>query len=238
MIQFNLLPDVKQQYLKAQSLKRIVIVFSFLITVIAIVVFVFLLLYVDFVQKQHINSLSTSIQKDSNQLKSNVNLDKILTIQNQLKTIPSLEAQKPVVSRLFTYMTKLTPAAASISNLSVDFTNNTIKIEGSADTLITVNQYVDTLKFTTYSADNNQSTNQTKAFSNVVLTFGYTQNNPNGKPVSYTIDLSFDPIIFSNAHSVSLNIPQITTTRSVLGQPTDLFQKANHPTSSSTGGKQ
>jgi Tfp pilus assembly protein PilN len=235
MIEFNLLPDVKLQFIKAQRLKRLVIAFSTLISIVALVIFVLLLLFVDVAQKKHLRDIDHDISTNSSKLTSNTNLNKILTIQNQASSLPALEAQDPVVSRLFGYMTELTPLQASVSSLNVDYTQNTITVTGAADSLATVNQFVDTLKFTTYKS---ATASSTPAFSTVVLSsFGYSQGTSNAQPANYTITFSFDPTIFSNAAAnVTLTVPTITTTRSITGQPTDLFEKAT--TSTPSGGKQ
>lgn len=219
MIQFNLLPEVKLQYIKAQRLKQLVISLSLLIGAGLLVIFILLFSYVDVAQKVQLNNMNNTISKDSATLKGNSNLNKILTVQNQLTTLPTLEAQLPQSSRIFGYITQVTPASATISTVSADFTQDTLTINGNANSLATVNQYVDTLEFTTYKIGNS---NQGKAFSNVSLA-SYNYSSQTG--VSYSITLSFNADLFNNADNVSLSVPQITTTRSVLDQPTDLFVK-------------
>lgn len=219
MIQFNLLPDIKQQYLKAQRQKHLVMFVSTVAIIAAVAIFVVLLLVVQVWQKKSISDLNSDIKRYSSELSNTNDLNKILTVQNQLKSLTALHDKKAVANRTFSYITQVTPEKASISKLNLDFALNTISISGSADSLETVNTYVDTLKFTKYktSGDTSQSGN---AFTNVVLsTFGRT-----GTGATYTITASFNPVIFSEDESVSLNVPQTTTTRSVTEQPTDLFQ--------------
>jgi len=223
MIQFNLLPDIKQQYLKAQRQKHLVSFISTLATIAAVAIFVVLLLVVQVWQKKSISDLNGDVKKYSNELSSTDDLNKILTVQNQLKSLPALHDQKAVASRMFDYTTQLTPAKATISKLNIDFAANTISITGSADSLATVNTYVDTLKFTkfTTNGDEQQSGN---AFSSVVLsTFGRT-----GNETTYTITASFDPLIFSQEQSATLTVPKITTSRSATEQPTDLFKQQSN----------
>jgi hypothetical protein len=95
MIQFNLLPDVKQQYIRAKRMKRTAIVVSFLVAASSVFVFVMLFLSVYVFQKKHIDNVNNDIQASVKTLKETPNLNKILTIQNQLNTLPSLHAQKP-----------------------------------------------------------------------------------------------------------------------------------------------
>lgn len=219
MIQFNLLPDIKQQYMKAQRQKHMVVFISTLGMIIAVAIFVILLLVTQLWQKKSISDLNGDIKKYSSELSSTDDFNKILTVQNQLNSLPALHDKKAVASRLSGYMTQLTPAKANVSKLDVDFAQNTISISGSADSLATVNTYVDTLKFTTFAAEGD-NTKKDHAFSSVVLAaFG-----KNSGATTYTITASFDPIIFSSEQEVTLTVPQITSSRSATEQPTDLFQ--------------
>jgi Tfp pilus assembly protein PilN len=220
MIQFNLLPDIKQQYLKAQRQKHLVVFVSTIATIAAIALFVILLLVVQVWQKKSISDLNGDIKKYSNQLSGTNDINKILTVQNQLSSLTALHDKKAIATRLFDYTTQTTPAQATISKLDLDFALNTISISGSADSLATVNTYVDTLKFTTFTATGN-STTKGNAYSKVVLsTFARTS-----KDTTYTITASFNPAIFSGTvDNVNLTVPQITTTRSATEQPSDLFK--------------
>jgi hypothetical protein len=234
MIQFNLLPDVKAQYINAQRIKHLVVSIACLVTAVSLVIFIALFGYVDISQKHHLNELSNDITTSSSQLKSNANLNKILTIQNQLKTLPQLDDEKPVVTRLSTYITELTPATASISSLQVDFSADTFSITGTANGLSDVNQFIDAIKFSTYSVTGSSVT--TPAFSTVVLSsFGYSTEASNGQPANFTITFNYDPTIFSDASNVTLTVPQQATTRSILSQPTDLFVKSTNNTATNGG---
>lgn len=219
MIQFNLLPDIKQQYLKAQRQKHLVVFFSTIAAIATIALFVVMLLVVQVWQKKSISDLNGDIKKYSNQLSGTNDINKILTVQNQLTSLTALHDKKAVASRMFDYVTQTTPAAATISKLNLDFALNTVSISGSADSLATVNTYVDTLKFTTFKATG-ETAKEGNAYSQVVLsTFTRTS-----KDTTYTITATFDPTIFSGTSEVSLTVPKITTTRSATEQPTDLFK--------------
>lgn len=236
MIQLNLLPDVKLEYLRAERSRRLVLSSAILVAAAAIAILV-LLLGVDYVQKAQINSLSHKINSASNTLKNKPNISKILTVQNQLESLTALHAGKPAAQRLFSnYLDQVTPAAADIADLHIDFKQQTVTITGSADALSTVNKYVDTLKFTNYTTDSN--TTPTKAFNNVVLT-SFSLNSgskDSSQAASYEISLSYDPAIFDVTKNVKLSVPSITTTRSQLDQPGDLFKAA--PTTTKAQGAQ
>lgn len=227
MIQFNLLPNIKMQYIKARRQQHLVVLVSVLSMLAALTIFVLLIVVVDVVQKKNLSDLNRDIQTSSQQLKDTPNLNKILTVQNQLKSLPELHNQKPVSSRLFKYMSQLTPTSATIAKLDVDFDQNTLSISGSADTLTTVNRFADTLKFTNYQLSNSSGTKP--AFSNVVLAnFGR-----DSKGATYTITTKFDPTIFREDSDPTLTVPNIISTRSEVEQPSALFQKAE-PAAGST----
>jgi len=230
MIQFNLLPDVKLEYLRAERTRKLVISIASLVTVAAIAVLL-LLVSVTVLQRKHLSDLNKDIKNESAKIEGQTDLSKILTVQNQLGALTTLHNTKPSVNRLADFLGQITPTQAAINNLSVDFGQYTMTITGTADTLATVNQYVDTLKFTTFTVGNSDSKN---AFSSVVLTsFGLTQHE-----ADYTINLNYDQTIFDITQNVKLIVPNKVTTRSEVEQPTDLFKlpidKATTNTSTGT----
>lgn len=216
MVQFNLLPNVKLEYVRAKRTKYLVTFISFVVGIVAVVVFVISLFIVDVVQKKSLSDLNTDIHKYSTQLKGTKDLSKILTVQNQLNTLTQLHDNKPVASRLFDYITQVTPAQASLNKLTVDFGANTLTVGGTAPSLDAVSLYTDTLKATSYTTDTN--TTPTKAFSDVVLSnFG---RNTSG--ATFTITCSFDPVIFKATNTVRLVVPNTTVPSS-----TNVFSAGN-----------
>lgn len=220
MIQFNLLPDIKIQYLKARRQKHIVILISVLATAVALAVFILLLTTVFVLQKKNISDLNKDIKSSGDQLQNVKDLNKILTVQNQLGSLTALHDKKVVSSRLLGYLTQVTPAEASVSKLQVDYATNTMMVGGGAPSLNTVNTYTDTLKFTKFSVG--ESTSEKNAFTNVEL----KSFRRDAKNATYEISLRFDPQIFSNQKEVKLNVPKIITTRSETDKPADVFQGA------------
>lgn len=218
-VQFNLLPDVKYQHLKARRLERLVVTGASLLTGVCIIILALLILWVDVWQKHAISSDTANIKTAAARIKSISGLNNIITVQNQLGTLPGLYAQDPQTSRLFTYVTKITPPNVTIGDLSLDFTQNTMEIKGSALGLDDVNAYTDSLKKATYD-DATSSTTSVPAFSNVVLSsFSRSQQG-----ASYTIDLNFDPILFQPSEKVTLTVPQTTNIPQLPGVNGQLFK--------------
>jgi len=229
MTQFNLLPEIKLEYLHAEKQRRIVISVTTLVTAVSIILAV-TLYTITFIQKHQINNYNKDITKESTFVSDQKNLSDILTVQNQIEAINTLHNQDPALSNLATYLDQLVPVNASIDSLNVDFgsssinsgdTPNSIVLTGGADSLKTINQLVDILKFATYSVKGTPGSKN--AFSSVVLTNFGINTNGGGPQATYTINCNFDPTLFNITDKVSLNVPSIVATRSQLEQPKDLF---------------
>ena len=212
MIQFNLLPEVKKQYIKAKRLKRLIMSIS-TIAIVASLSIVFLLFgVVQFSQKNNISDLTNDIEAEVSKLQEIEDLDKILTIQSQLETLPQLHEEKPETSRLFTYLNQVTPVEVKIGEVNLDIINSTMEITGTGDSLAAVNKYADTLKFVEYSTGEDED--RFKPFSQVI-----TDLNRDAERASYTITLEYDPLIFDNKLDVTMIVPEQVTTRSITGRP-------------------
>ena len=218
MIQFNLLPDVKLEYVKAQRAKNLVVSTSMIVAAVALGIFILLILTVDVWQKKTIHDYSGDIATASKKLQNTPNLNKILTIQSQLRSLDKLHGDKPVTSRLTDFIGQVTPSTATISDLKADYAAHTLTISGSASSLDVVNTFVDGLKFTKYTTT--ASSAKQNAFSNVVL----SQFSRDTQHATYSITMSYDPAIFDGANDVTLSVPTQITTRSILEQPSSIFQ--------------
>ena len=217
-VQFNLLPDVKLEFQQQQHAKKVVYGLSTLAVAVCVGIFVLSFLVVNVLQAKLLSDANSNINKYTKQLQAIPNLDKVLTIQNQLNSLPRLHQQKHVTSRLFDYLPQITPTKVNIGKISFDTTASTLELDGTADTVESVNKFVDTLKFTTYSTQGKNT--KKNAFNKVVL----TKVDRDDKGASYTINTSFDPALFDASQNVTLVVPSETTTRSVLNTPdTTLF---------------
>lgn len=202
MIQFNLLPDVKKQYIQAKRTKRLIISTSFIISGVSIAVVVLFVTFVQVGQKKYINDLTKDITKETASIKSIEDLDNMLTVQNQLTLLPGLHEQKPQTSRLFTYLSQLVPPEAPVSSLSLDMEDYGLDLKGSADSIATINKLIDTFKIVTYKTDD--STEEIKVF-----TVNTSRINGDNTSASYQVSLTFDPIIFDNTKKITLSVSSL-----------------------------
>lgn len=227
MIQFNLLPDVKLEYVKAQRTKHLVMVVSVIVAGVMIALMVILFAGTQ-VQKRHLANLDADIKAKSSQLQNEPDLSKILTVQNQLNTLNGLDENvvdglhegKPAVERIGEYLSNITPDEVSISDVKVDLSLKTISFTGSSKSIKAVNEFVDTMKFATFTKQGQE----TKAFSPVVLkSFGRSGEDK----ATYQIEATFDPGIFDTTQQVTLRVPNEISTRSVKERPDPLFQQTS-----------
>lgn len=233
MIQLNLLPDTKLEFLRLNRLKHIITLSGLAVTAVVVAAVVILAVTVFGIQTRHTNKLNKDIKTYHDKITQVKDLDKILTVQNQLQSIIKLHDDKPVVARLFDeFMAKTTPANVTVANLQIDFVGQSMILTGASIDLSTINTYIDTLKFTNFQIDNDPTTAK-PAFSNVVLS-GFSLND---KKTTFNINLKYDNQLFKSDHIVTLVVPPgKITTRSEIAKPDPLFLATPNPTTS--GGSQ
>jgi Tfp pilus assembly protein PilN len=216
-VEFNLLPDTKMDVVKAGRTRSTIISIAFLVSAASLAIFLLLLFTVYVVQNKQLSDANKDIQTANDKLKGINSIEKILTVQNQLDTLPGLHQGKHISSRLFSYLPQVTPTNVSITHLTLDTATNQLKISGDANSQHAVNTFADTLKFTTFKI--NRDDDPKKAFPTVVES-EFALSGSTDKEVTYTLDVSFDPALFSGSQSApSLQVPSLTTTRSVLDDP-------------------
>lgn len=200
MIEINLLPQVKKDYLKAEQMKHTVIVASVLLSVVAVVLVSLLFAYVSVVQPQHQKNVQKDIDSGLADLKDKDDAVKIVTVQGALESIPGLEDQELATSRLFTYVAGFTPRSVSYSNLKLNVAESTITLQGSAANFEQANVLANNLKGAKFTYVQNGSEQSAKPFSNVVFDgLSRSEQTQDEKNVSFQITLAFDPIIFNQS---------------------------------------
>lgn len=200
MIDINLLPSVKREYLKSQQMKRTVVLGSGLLSVTAIVILGLLWSYVNVVQPQHQKNLEKDIQSGVAELKSKDNAVKIVTVQGALEQLPGLQDKKLITSNLFTYVTNFTPQSVSYSDIKYDATANTLTLQGATNTVEQANVLANNLKGATFTYKQGDTTQTSKPFTSVVFEgLSKSEESQDGKSVAFSITLTVDPVIFSQA---------------------------------------
>jgi len=191
-VQFNLLPDVKLNYIKGQKIRNMVISAAFLASGAALAILIIMLVTTYGFQKKQLGDAAKQISTSIKDLEAIPNINQILTVHNQLKTLVDLHDSKHVNSRLFTYLSQVTPINASLSNLNIDFSANQMTINGTAVSQAVVNAFADNLKLAKYQLG---SGSPLSAFPSVLE----SSFNINPSNVSYTLSVQFDPNLFTDS---------------------------------------
>jgi len=134
MIQVNLIPDIKRELLRAQQMRRTAISISILAGLAAGGVVVALAVVLG-IQAVHENLARASIDSKHDKLVAIDNIDNVLTIQSQLKTIESQQTSRSMSSRLFDVLGAINPPApdnVQFSSVKLDPVNHVVTIEGTA----------------------------------------------------------------------------------------------------------
>ncbi len=109
MIEINLIPDVKQELLRAQTQRNVVISGSILLAIGAAAVVVLVTLYVFGAQKLIMDNVNKTIDTEYTKLSSTEDLNRLLTIQNQLSTVSTLNQKKLAGSRVYNMLNVIVP---------------------------------------------------------------------------------------------------------------------------------
>lgn len=225
MIQLNLLPDLKKEFLKAQKTKSLVISTSIFVTIGAVGLSALLFVYVTFVQQLQINLATDDIKNKENQLTSIQDIDKYLTVQAQLAALPDLHNAKGSYDRLFTLLSVINPSApnnVNLSNLQLATDANSMVITGTTGSFETLNVFVDTLKNAEISYKKNGAgeTQKENMFEQVLIQASGFSRIGSKNLVSFTVKTVYSPSVFDVQNTdIVPSIPSITTTQSVTESP-------------------
>src|ERR1700757_27558 len=111
MIEVNLVPDVKQEYIRAKRVQALVVSGTVVVGIAAIGIVVLLALYLFGVQAVRSNLADSAISDKGKQLSGVSDLAKMLTIQHQLTVLGQLHDQKNIYSRFLDLLGAINPPA-------------------------------------------------------------------------------------------------------------------------------
>jgi len=231
MIEVNLIPDVKQELIKAERTRFTVIAGSITIGIISLAALTLLAIYVFGVQTVRGNLADAAIKDGSTKLESVADLSKTLTIQNQLTVLDSQNDSKKVDSRIFDVLGAIIPPEPNkiqISNLSIDSSADTITIDGqAANSYVALEVFKKTIEGATLRyVDADGAAQSVPMASNVsIRDTSYGEDNTGTKLLRFTISFTYASELFSPlAKNISIVISiDGNVTDSYLGMPTSIF---------------
>ena len=219
MIGLNLLPDVKKEHLKAQHSRNMVVGGSILTIFAAIGFTVLLAAFVFGGQKLVIDNLTKQITDNQEILSNKPDVDKYLTVQNQLSALEALHDQKSIYSRVFSYLQKLNPAAPDsmvVTAVAVDKATSMISMQGTTADFKSLDVVQNTLKSAKVVYRQNETDNEKPLFSEVTLVSAtLSQSGQNQAPVvTFDFQLAFLPEAFMpTATNIDIVVPKLTPSR-------------------------
>lgn len=230
MIEINLVPDVKQELIKAQRIRAAVISIAILIGIVSAGAVTALAIYAFPVQTLRNVVVDASIKKAGDQLAAVTDLSKTLTIQNQLTKISSLHDSAPIDSRIFDVLQAIIPPAPNavqISDLTIDSTSSTIIIDGqAANSYAAVEVFKKTIEGALVKDTNNGNTNSVGLASNVSTSnTSYGEDATGTKVLRFTLSFNYAPELFSalSTNTTVTITAQGNATDSYLGVPKSIF---------------
>ena len=230
MIEVNLVPDVKQELIRAQRVRTSVISLAILTSIVAVGLVVLLAVWVFAVQAVRHNLTDDDIKKKSQQLASVEDINNTLTIQNQLSKLQSMHDGKKIDSRIFDVLQAINPAAPNdvrVTSLVVDSENKVVTIQAQATAgYSALEVFKKTLAATnvSYVSDGQQQTVPLATkISDSERSYGEDSNG--AKVLRFTLGFSFPEELFAaTVDNVAVQGPaKSNATDSYVGVPQSLF---------------
>jgi hypothetical protein len=229
MIEINLIPDVKQELLRAQRARNTVVTFSIFAGVASLAIVALLLIYVFGAQTVRSVLADDAITNRSAELAEVEDLSETLTIQNQLIQIDSLNQTKKLESRIFEVLEAILPPAPNqvqISNLSLDADTTSLVVEGQTPNFETLEIFKKTIAgaVVTYSQDD-EEVSEAVAQDISISDVSYGDDTSGARVLRFTLSFTYPEVLFSA--EVPTILIQLTNegnvTDSFLGIPRSIF---------------
>lgn len=235
MIEINLVPDVKQELLRAQKVRNAVISLSVVVSILVVGIVVLLAVWIFLVQGVRGFTLDKTIEDRSKKFASVEDIENTLTIQNQLAKLQTMHDDKNIQSRVFDLLQVVNPPAPNdvrVTSLNVDAEEKSVTIQAQANGgFAALEVFKKTLAATSvkYVEDGEEQTVPlTESISDSERSFGEDANG--AKVLRFTLSFTYPEELFSNkVTSVTMQAPtKSNVTDSYLGVPQSLFvQKAS-----------
>lgn len=231
MIEINLIPDVKQELIKANRVRTVVVGMALLVGAAAVGIVVLLAVYLFLGQAVRSNIADGQIKDKYQQLSGIEDLANTLTVQQQLGALTEQHDNKNITSRFFDLLVIINPSApnqVSFSTARVDTKDSTIRLEGQA-----VNGYIaaDVLKKTILGTklsyrDGSNETQTIPLAENVATTeLSYGEDSTGNKVLRFTLTFEYNPAFFARASKDAIIVrpDRQNVTDSYLRLPESLF---------------
>jgi hypothetical protein len=231
MIEVNLVPDVKQELIKANRVRTVVVSTALLVGAVAIGIVVLLAVYLFLGQTVRSNIAAGQIKEKYDTLSKIQDLNNTLTVQQQLGALTAQHDGKNITSRFFDLLVAINPPAPNqvvFSTARVEADDLTIRLQGQA-----VNGYIaaDVLKKTILGTkfsyrDSSNDTQTIPLTENVSTTeLSYGEDSTGKKVLRFTMTFEYDSVFFerTSRDAIIVRPDRQNVTDSYLRLPESLF---------------
>jgi len=230
MIEINLIPDVKQELIRARRIRSAVVSGAIITSIVAVAIVAVLSIYVFAVQTVRNNIADQAIKDGGSKLASVEDLSKMLTIQNQLTKMSAFNDDKSINSRVFDLLLAVIPPAPNsvqVSKLIVNSTDKNISLEGQTSTYPALETFKKTLDaaHVRYN-DSEGKQQQVPLASNLSLSnISFGENETGTKVLRFTIVFNYTEELLSPsvANPVIVFVDGGNVTDSYVGIPKSIF---------------
>lgn len=241
MIEINLIPDVKQELIRAKRVRNTVISGAVVVGIGSLAAVVILAVISFGVQPLASKLADNDIDKKYAELQKVPDLGNMLTIQGQLASISDLHDSKTIASRLFELLVAINPSKeneVTYSQVQLNVENKTIRIDAQAKNgFAAAEAFEKTVKATNMSYTIDGETTKEPVADDVTQGDQSLGEDSNGaKVLRFSLTLTYNDALFSRK-STKLSIVQPDrqdATDSYRRVPESLFSAR----ASDTGGSQ
>jgi hypothetical protein len=201
MIEINLVPDIKQELIKAKRVRNLVVSGAIVVGIASVTIVILLAIYLFGVQTLRSSLADGAIKSNESKLQAVPDLANMLTIQSQLANISELHDENSSSSRLFDLLTDINPIApnqVTFSSVKFDSTAMTVHIDGqAANGFVAADIFKKTIEATkfTYSSGSGETTSPI-ATDVSISNLSYGEDATGAKVLRFSVDLTYDPNLF------------------------------------------
>lgn len=205
MIEVSLIPDVKQELIRARRTRSMVVSISILAMIVSGGVVALLSVYVFAGQGVRNLVADDSIKKNYADIEKVSDLENMLTIQNQLTKISETHADKTISSRLFDVLSVIIPAepnSVSLTSTQMNNEDGTLTIEGQSSAgFIAYEAFKKTIAATelTYYEDGDNEAKTVALASDIVDgERSYGEDQDGRRVLRFSISFTYDQALFDS----------------------------------------
>lgn len=206
MIEVSLIPDVKQELIRARRMRATVVSVAILAMIVSGGVVALLAVYVFAGQGVRGYAADTAIKDNFSELSKVEDLSNMLTVQNQLEKISETHADKTISSRLFDVLSVIVPPApnnVSLTSTEMDTEEGTLTIEGQSPTgFLAYEAFKKTIAATelNYYEDGNNEVMTAMLASDIIDgERSYGEDQDGRRVLRFSISFTYDPALFDSA---------------------------------------